>query len=140
MKVSWSWFTNLHLPGERIKKLAFSLLHYEAGAGRCSCPVPVFRLGEVSLLGPRSDRALLMNTVQTVPYYSDHWRELAGELLFFDPRGIDWERDRIHGLQLRRGVGGGVWGGGGGGGFFFNGRVFFWGGGGAFLTHYLLAQ
>src|SRR5690554_5297111 len=104
MKVSWSWFTNLHLPGERIKKLAFSLLHYEAGAGRCSCPVPVFRLGEVSLLGPRIDRALLMNTVQTVPYYSDHWRELAGELLFFDPRGIDWERDRIHGLQLRRGV------------------------------------
>ncbi len=104
MKVSWSWFTNLHLPGERIKKLAFSLLHYEAGAGRCSCPIPVFRLGEVSLLGPRIDRALLMNTVQTVPYYSDHWRELAGELLFFDPRGIDWERDRIHGLQLRRGV------------------------------------
>ncbi|HAI51791.1 MAG TPA: hypothetical protein DCL99_00675, partial [Firmicutes bacterium] len=59
-------------------------------------------------MGPRSDRALLMNTVQTVPYYSDHWRELAGELLFFDPRGIDWERDRIHGLQLRRGVGGGA--------------------------------
>ncbi|NLM41955.1 MAG: ATP-grasp domain-containing protein [Firmicutes bacterium] len=52
----------------------------------------------------RIDRALLLNTLQTVPYYSEHWRDLPRELLFFDPWGIDWQRETIKGLQLRRGV------------------------------------
>jgi glutathione synthase/RimK-type ligase-like ATP-grasp enzyme len=52
----------------------------------------------------RIDRALMLNALQEIPYYSDHWRDLPRELLFFDPQGIDWERGTIKGLQLRRGV------------------------------------
>ncbi|MDI9459032.1 YheC/YheD family protein [Candidatus Darwinibacter acetoxidans] len=50
------------------------------------------------------DRALMMNNVQAVPYYGDNWRDVKGELLFFDAQGIDWTRRIIKGLQLRKGI------------------------------------
>lgn len=53
---------------------------------------------------PRIDRALLLNALQEVPYYSRNWRALPQEILFFDPQGIDWGSGTITGLQLRRGV------------------------------------
>jgi hypothetical protein len=52
----------------------------------------------------RIDRALLLNTLHTVPYYTDNWRDLPRELLFFAPQGIDWEKGTVKGLELRRGV------------------------------------
>lgn len=48
-------------------------------------------------------RALLMNKVQRVPYYRMLWWEHRTDLLFFDPAGIDWERQKVDGLLLHKG-------------------------------------
>ena len=58
----------------------------------------------VSCLTPRIDRGLLLTALKEVPYYRDHWRDVRGELLFFEQRGIDWERRTVTGLRLRKGV------------------------------------
>lgn len=49
------------------------------------------------------DRALMMNSVQKVPYYRMLWWEHQADLLFFDPRGVDWDNRRIRGLLLHKG-------------------------------------
>ncbi|MCK9524488.1 MAG: YheC/YheD family protein [Limnochordia bacterium] len=48
-------------------------------------------------------RALMMNTLQKVPAYSILLGDRRADLLFFDPRGIDWEKERVWGLLLKRG-------------------------------------
>ena len=49
------------------------------------------------------DRGLMLNRVQRVHPYRDLWREYRADLLFFDPRGIDWAGERIRGLLLHKG-------------------------------------
>lgn len=49
------------------------------------------------------ERALMMNNVQRVPYYRELWQDKSGDLLFFDPAGIDWEKELITGLELKSG-------------------------------------
>jgi glutathione synthase/RimK-type ligase-like ATP-grasp enzyme len=49
------------------------------------------------------NRALLMNTLQKVPAYRALSWEHQTDLLFFDPQGVDWEKERIRGLRLKGG-------------------------------------
>ena len=62
-----------------------------------------FRLMGGAAVYRRVDRALIMNTVQRVPYYRRLWWEHRADLLFFDPGGIDWHTRRIQGLLLHKG-------------------------------------
>ena len=48
-------------------------------------------------------RSLLLNKLQRVPVYRALFREHQADILFFDPQGIDWERERIRGIFLKRG-------------------------------------
>lgn len=51
----------------------------------------------------RISKALMMNTVQPVPYYRSLLWDHPEDLLFFEPQGIDWESERVRGLRLHRG-------------------------------------
>lgn len=62
-----------------------------------------FRLPGVPIMRRKVEQALMLNRVQRVPPYRDLWREFRSDLLFFDQRGVDWERERIRGLLLRKG-------------------------------------
>ncbi len=61
-----------------------------------------FVMGGASMY-QKADGALMMNAVQRVPYYRRLWRDHGADLLFFDPRGIDWDRRMIEGLLLHNG-------------------------------------
>lgn len=47
--------------------------------------------------------ALMMNKVQKVPYYGLLSAKYRFELLFFDSQGINWKRQSIRGLRLKKG-------------------------------------
>lgn len=49
-------------------------------------------------------KGLLMNHVQRVPYYGVLSSSKAFELLFFDPKGINWDRGMVEGIHLKQGL------------------------------------
>src|SRR5690554_2850465 len=54
-------------------------------------------------MGKKIAKGLMMNEAQRVPQYRRLGREHRGELLFFDPKGIDWEERVVEGLRLKDG-------------------------------------
>ena len=51
----------------------------------------------------RVSQAILLNKLHRVRVYGSLSREYPVDLLFFDPGGIDWARERVGGLLLKRG-------------------------------------